>query len=415
MRCPYTLYKEKTKNGLVWYARFWDGNTKKYIASRSLGIFIEGKRGRRREAEEKARLLVPIVQEELKVVHAPVKKTRDLALVPYVLDFWTADSPYVKECAVVKKKPLSVRYVLSHHDDTRLHIVPYPGFQKLTVGELTAGHIRDWMRWCAERGLSGGRINKVMEAIRGAVVDAFKREEIARNPFAHIEKATDIRREKGVLSKDEIQRLIGYSDDDPRGHLGILLALLCSMRLGEVRGLLWGDIGEDGLIHIAHNFIDEDGIKDPKCESARAVPCPEMVRRALNTVRKISANSDPANFVFPSIDAPGKPLCRGFFEKALKRELSAIGIPGKWRGAEIATEGYVNEQEKRNLTFHGLRHTFVTHGRLAGISDLEIQALAGHKSGAMMAHYSHAKQVIDYAEACEKLEAAISVKQEEAV
>jgi integrase len=70
-------------------------------------------------------------------------------------------------------------------------------------------------------------------------------------------------------------------------------------------------------------------------------------------------------------------------------------------------EEYVNEQWRRNLTFHGLRHTFVTLGRLAGISDLEIQALARHKSGAMMERYSHAAQVLDFAAAREKLEKAI--------
>jgi hypothetical protein len=30
------------------------------------------------------------------------------------------------------------------------------------------------------------------------------------------------------------------------------------MRMGEVRGLRWGDV-EDGLIHIRHNWIDGDG------------------------------------------------------------------------------------------------------------------------------------------------------------
>ena len=70
-------------------------------------------------------------------------------------------------------------------------------------------------------------------------------------------------------------------------------------------------------------------------------------------------------------------------------------------------EGYVNEQKRRNLTFHGLRHTFITLGRLAGISDLEIQALARHKSGAMMERYSHASQVLDFTAAREKPERAI--------
>jgi integrase len=68
---------------------------------------------------------------------------------------------------------------------------------------------------------------------------------------------------------------------------------------------------------------------------------------------------------------------------------------------------YVNEQTRLNLTFHGLRHTFITLGRLAGITDLEIQALAGHKSSRMMERYSHASQVLDFTAAREKLEKAI--------
>jgi integrase len=102
----------------------------------------------------------------------------------------------------------------------------------------------------------------------------------------------------------------------------------------------------------------------------------------------------------------------------MARDLTAIGIPGKWQPAphpgkkltdekKKPPEGYVNEQKRRNLTFHGLRHTFVTLGRLAGISDLEIQALARHKSGAMTERYSHASQVLDFAAAREKLEKAV--------
>jgi hypothetical protein len=44
---------------------------------------------------------------------------------------------------------------------------------------------------------------------------------------------------------------------------------------------------------------------------------------------------------------------------------------------------------------------------LAGISDIEIQALARHKSGAMMERYSHAAQALDFAATREKLEKAI--------
>jgi integrase len=95
--------------------------------------------------------------------------------------------------------------------------------------------------------------------------------------------------------------------------------------------------------------------------------------------------------------APDKPLSAKYFQRALAGELCAIGIPG-------------DEQKRRNLTFHGLRHTYITLGRLAGISDMEIQALAGHRSGAMMERYSHASQVLDFAAARGKLERAVADK-----
>jgi integrase len=339
------------------------------------------------------------------------------SFINYVLHFWADDSPYVRECAQVKKKPLSTKYLRSHRDDTRLHAAPFPGFQGITLKQLTPGLIRDWMTWAAEKGLRGGRINKVMEAMRGAVKYAFLREEISRNPFENIRNAPDTRKEKGILTPVELTRLINTPADDPRGRLAVLLGALCGLRLGEVRGLLWGDIG-DGLITVTHNFIDEDGLKKPKLGSVGTVPFTESVRAAIEEVRRISLNPGPDSFVMDSLECPGQPYCKTYFGNALASDLEAIGIPGKWRPAphpgkkltaeqKKPSEGYVNEQKRRNLTFHGLRHTFVTLGRLAGISDLEIQALARHKSRQMTERYSHASQVLDFAGAREKLEKAI--------
>jgi integrase len=104
---------------------------------------------------------------------------------------------------------------------------------------------------------------------------------------------------------------------------------------------------------------------------------------------------------------PGEPLGNNFFRRALTTELLAIGINKVTKdkdGKEIIDD---SEQRRRNITFHGLRHTFVTLGRLAGIAGMEIQALAGHRSGTMMERYSHASQVLDFTEAREKLEKAI--------
>jgi|GEM_PF-2949081 len=54
MRNPFSLYKKLTKQGPVWYARFWDEKAGRYALKRSTGVVAEGKRERRGEAERKA-------------------------------------------------------------------------------------------------------------------------------------------------------------------------------------------------------------------------------------------------------------------------------------------------------------------------------------------------------------------------
>jgi integrase len=269
----------------------------------------------------------------------------------------------------------------------------------------------------AEKGMKGGRINKVMQAMSVAVRYAVSGEELDRDPFKNIHEAPESRKEKGILSLGEIAKLASMPAADSRGRLAVLLGALCGLRLGEVRGLLWGDIGEDAIT-VCHNYQNEDGLKAPKWGSIGTVPVTASVRAAIEEVRRLSRNPAPDALVMESLEYLGKPFSKTHLEKALAKELEAIGIPGKWRpplhpGKKLAAEekkppeGYVNEQKRRNLTFHSLRHTFVTLGRLAGISDFEIQALARHKSGAMMDRYSHASQVLDFQAAREKLEKAI--------
>jgi integrase len=182
--------------------------------------------------------------------------------------------------------------------------------------------------------------------------------------------------------------------------------------MGEVRGLQWGDI-EDGLIRIRHNLIDGEGMKAPKCkggairENPRTVPLPSSVAATLEILRGLSANPSASSFVIESSRKNGEPVSKDFFRYAMDKELASIGIPGTWKGKNQAPADYVNKQKQRNLTFHSLRHTFITLGRIAGITDLEIQTLAGHRSGAMMENYSHAAQVLDFQAAREKLEKAI--------
>jgi len=402
---PFTLYKKETQAGLVWYARFWNDTARRYAVTRSTGVLAEGKKQRRYEAEQAAREMLPSIR------FTPAAP--DMPLTQYVADFWLPDSPYVRECALVKKKPLSVAYVIMNRENVRRHMEPFHGFQGVTLRNLTAGIIRDWMAWEADRGISGRVINTVLQGMRIAVRYAVSREELERDPFARIREAPEEHRERGILAPTEVSRIISAPMRDPRTRLAVLLGLLCGLRRGEVRGLQWGDIA-DGIITVSHNYQEREKLKAPKCGSHRKVPVPGSVQSALDAVYVLSGNPGPHEYIMTGPIAPDKPLSPKYFQRALSSELDTIGIPGEWKPASEDEKeppaDYVNEQKQRNLTFHGLRHTYVTLGRLAGISDMEIQALAGHKSGAMMERYSHVSQVIDFDTARERLEKAVEAE-----
>jgi integrase len=347
----------------------------------------------------------------LEVIHS-IPEAPDKPLVQYIAGFWTPNSSYIRECAQVKKKPLSAGYIKLHHEDVKRHIDPFPGFRGATLQNLSAGMIRDWMTWAAEKGMSGRRINTVLQSMRVAVRYAVAREEISRDPFKNIGKAEEQPREKGVLSPGEITALIRAPTKDPRTRLTVLLGILCGLRRGEIRGLLWGDIGE-GLITVCHNWINGEGMKSPKCkggilrENSRVVPFPASVALAIESVRQISRDQSPDHFVFEGMYRPAEPLGNNFFRHALVVELLATGInrlTTDRNGKKVIDD---SEQRRRNITLHGLRHSFITLGRLAGISDIEIQAMTDHKSQQMTERYSHASQVLDFQTAREKLEKAI--------
>ena len=400
MRCPFYLFKKKSEKGPIWHVRFWNEKAKKYTLARSTGIYAEGKKERRKEAELKAQKMLSEIRFE--------KEAADSSFISYLEDFWKPDAPYVKECAVLKKKPLSGYYVHQNSVNIELHVKPFPKFKKITLRELTAGIIKDWMAWAADKELSGRTINSVLSTMRVAVNYAVEREELDRSPFRNVKEAADSPKEKGVLTYAERAKLINAKPTDPHSRLAVLLGLLCGMRRGEVRGLKWGDF-DNGLINLTHNFVHMDGLKKPKRGKERIVPYLDVVNKALDEVRKITIRPSPDNYLFESVDCPGKPMGETFFRNALRRELEGIGISAKGEKASENKPAVLSEQKRRNLTFHSLRHSFITLGRLDGLSDLEIQAIGGHSTRRMMEHYTHAGKVIDFVSVREKMGLAVGM------
>ena len=314
-----------------------------------------------------------------------------MPLLQYVERFWQPDSEYVRERAVIDKKAHSTQYLLANRGIVKAKIKPFPGFTDMELGGLSKPVIRQWKLWLAEQGYSGKTINSAMLALRVPVKRAFFDDIIPSNPFEGVPAAAHKEKARGILTPAEIKRLVETPAPDPRSRLAVFLSLYCSMRMGEVRGLLWGDIS-DGVIHIQHNWQEKEGLKRCKCGSEGYVPMPRVVADLVNQVHIIAPLTGPGDFVMSQ--KPYHPACREFLWKALRSELSQIGITEERR-------------KERNIVYHSLRHSFVTACRIAGLSDFETMTLSRHKDRKMLERYSHGQEALDVRLVGEKLERSL--------
>jgi len=381
MRSPFSLYVKKLKSGPVWYARFYDPATDKYSITRSTGIPCTGKKKRKIEAYKVAEKLSETILDD-----------RSPLFLSYLTSFWKENSQYMRSKRLVEKKPVSHDYIKLNALGIKKHVLPYPHFAKLRLSDLKPGMIEDWKLWALERGTGSRRVNAVMQAMSVPVRYAVSRGDLPNDPFRNIKKVAYTQKEKGILNNEEVGQLINVEYKDSRVKLAVLLAILAGLRRGEVRGLRWGNIDrQSGLICIENNYIDSEGIKPCKCGSNRQVVLPTNLLTTLDDVYSESPYRAPEDFVLFSLRTREEPCSNEVIRRGFFRILEETGISR-------------DEQKVRNLTFHGMRHTFVTLARMAGLPDIVVQSLAGHKSADMMNHYSHAGQVINFEEARQKME-----------
>jgi len=385
MRKP-TLYRHRG----AWFARFWDEKAGKY-RSRSLGIPVVGKKERRREAEEAAFKMAVDMAVDMAAETARPARPADAPLLAYAENFWKADGEYAREKALLEKKPVSAHYLLMNRRAVETKMKPFHDFAGMGLGALTKPAVRKWQLWLANQGYSGRVINGAMLALRVPVRRAFIDGLIPSDPSAGMPRAAHKEKMRGVLTPAEIKKLAETPAADPRSRLAVYLSLYCSMRMGEVRGLQWGDIS-GGVIHVFHNWQDGEGLKPCKCGSEGYVPVPQAVAELVNQVREIAPLAGQNDFVLSQ--RPHHPVSREYLWEALRLELSQIGVDEE-------------ERKKRNIVFHSLRHSFVTACRIAGLSDFETMTLSRHKDVKMLQRYSHGKEAIDVKRIGEKLEKSL--------
>lgn len=178
---------------------------------------------------------------------------------------------------------------------------------------------------------------------------------LKENPVSKISRYKEGKPRERFLTKEEIERLLIACKKSKSPHLySVTLFAVCSgARRGEILGLKWKDV----------DFERQTAtFRETKNGETRTIPLGSALLICLLEERE--KRTVLSEYVFPRIDGTGPADIRAAWEK-------------------------VAEETGLSICFHTLRHTAASHLTMGGASMMEVGAILGHKTLAMVKRYSH--------------------------
>lgn len=286
----------------------------------------------------------------------------------------------VAEQWIESKRKLRTYTRKGYRDALDRILIPRLGSKK--VGAVTVEHIARLIRELENEGLAPSTITNYLKPCNGVLTFALQHGLISVNPFSLL--TSDDRPQEHqskpvhVWNDEELAALIESAEHHAQqaearyDHSPLLrVASDTGLRLGELLGLRWEDFDRDGrTLHVQRQWTRADEYGPTKTKKGvRRVPLTDEVVKYLVKLRLRSDYSDHGDPVFASKN--GTPLghrnvTRRGFEPAAK----LAGIDG--------------------VTFHDIRHAFVSRLYAHGIPSTKIAELVGHESPAITERiYAH--------------------------
>jgi len=267
------------------------------------------------------------------------------------------------------------------------HIKPSIGHYKLK--DLRVDTIQTMINGLNAKGLSSSTVGGAFKTMFGALEQAVDNGLLHKNVAAKVTLPTIQKKSIRVFTLEEQARFVGAAKDTYMGEV-FLLDLGTGLRIGEILGLVWGDINFDDellrvnrTINITKDYDDTEAkwkksFGSPKTKASnRSVPLLPSIVTLLNEVKRrqdeqrlqVGSAYEDIGLVFAT--QLGRPLDPRNMQRTFASIIKKAGI-------------------EQGVHIHCLRHTFATRGLESGVELKVMQELLGHSSIKMTADlYTH--------------------------
>ncbi len=219
-----------------------------------------------------------------------------------------------------------------------------------------------------KRGLSSQTALHVHRVLSQALGHAVRLGVLFKNPARQVKPPRPPSREIKILDKGEITTVIAAAKGAGL-YVAVLVAVTTGVRRGELLALRWSDIDlKAGSLTVNQSLERIEGrfvFKSPKTKtSRRTISLPAITVEALRehyTAQledrfKLGVGRDPRGLVFARAD--GQPMDADTLTKSFHRLVATTKVTP--------------------ITFHGLRHTHISHLLMEGVHVKVVSERAGH-------------------------------------
>ena len=250
------------------------------------------------------------------------------------------------------------------------------------LGDIDPDAIRDFLAHKLKQ-TSAGTANHYRKCLRVFFARAVNNSRIKSNPMAPI-KVFKVRPEdkqaRRVFTTKEIGDIYAKAPDDFWRYM-IIGGFYTGARMGDLACLSVGSVDLD------KNVLTYTSRKTGKKVT---VPMAAKLRELLQARRQECPKALPSDFVWPEQARHYLAKRSGPFSNAFYEILAKCGLVvarDHHHGAHKA--GRSSKRESAEVTFHCLRHTFVSLIKLTGGSQSTAKELAGHNSDMISDLYTH--------------------------